>query len=406
MEKRLILFLAILLVIVVVRVSLYFVLKPEVSLGQVNFVTHLSTQPKVYNSYQSFSVNLPTGEFVFVKASPDLALNYGDRVIISGNLNTRVLNKSELLVIENAKTSLDNRSENQFLAVVNRIRQQISHTFYEYLPNDLAGLLLGIVIGVKVNFSPQFLNSLKLSGVMHVIAASGMNVAMVGGFFFYAFSVILKRQRAIIMSVLIIIFYAFLAGLQPSIIRASIMASILFASQIWGRQNYSFYSLVLTFLIMLFMSPQFLVDVGFQLSFVSTLGLLFLPPIFGGLRNIISDDLTTTLSAQIASLPILLTYFGTYSVWSVVVNFLVLWTIPPLMILGGLAALISLVFSPLAKPILILSLPLLTYFKAVTSYFSELPGVISLDGFPVVITLGYYLILLSLITFKFKKKVS
>lgn len=406
MDKKVIIFLSFVSILVLIRIVAFYYFRPEVKEDQnISFVSRLSTQPKLYNNYQTFVVSLPTGESVFVKTSAEKDFNYADRVKLSGNLNYRLLNeKTRILTIDFPEISLDNVHENTFLAVVNFIRQQISDTFYAYLPKDLAGLMLGIVIGVKADFSPQFYKSLKLSGVMHVIAASGMNVTMVSGFFFFTFSLFLKRQSAIIISCLIIVFYAFLAGFQPSIIRASIMGIILFVSQVWGRQNYSFYALIITLFSMLIIWPQYLIDVGFQLSFAATLGLLFISNIFGRLKDFASEDLTTTLSAQIATLPILLTTFGTYSVWSVVVNFLVLWTIPPLMVLGGLAAIVSLIFAPIAKYLLLLCLPLLTFFEAVVEYFANPSASLSVDYFPLSLSIGYYILLISILIFAKRKR--
>lgn len=344
---------------------------------------------------------------MYVRTNSDAEFNYGENVKIIGNLKYKLLSSSrQIFSIENPEINLNDSSANSFLAVVNFVRQQISETFYEFLPSDLAGLLLGIVIGLKTNFSPQFLNSLRLSGVMHVVAASGMNVTMVGGFFFYSFSLFLKRQQAVTISILAILFYAFLAGFQPSIIRACIMGIILFLSQILGRQNYSFYALVVALLIMLLLWPNFLVDVGFQLSFMATLGLLFIPRALGRIRDFASGDLVATLSAQATSLPILVANFGSYSVWSVVVNVLVLWTIPPLMVLGGIAAIISLVLAPFAKYILWLALPLLSFFEKVVMFFAGLPGVMRLNSVSWYLTAGYYLLLLAFVSFRLRSKTS
>jgi competence protein ComEC len=400
MERRIVIFLSILLLLTILRVVFFYAFKPSINEGNISFTATISSQPKVYNNYQSFSVNLPAGELVFVKTKPDTELNYADKIKLSGSLKYKLLNSGrQILTMDYPSISLDNESQNAFLAVINVIRQQISNTFYSYLPKDLAALMLGIVVGVKGDFSSQFLNSLKLSGVMHVIAASGMNVTMVGGFFFYTFALFLKRQQAIAISIIVILFYAFLAGFQPSIIRACIMGIILFSSQLLGRQNYCLYSLCLAFLGMLLVSPQFLFDIGFQLSFVATLGLLYIPQVFGRLRDFASEDLVTTFSAQAATLPILLINFGTYSIWSVVVNFLVLWTIPPLMVLGGAAAVASLVFAPLSKYILLLSLPLLAFFEAIVKYFAGLPGVLVVDTVPLPFVASYYLILVSVLIF-------
>lgn len=91
--------------------------------------------------------------------------------------------------------------ENYFLAAVNSIRQKIIANFENNLPNNSLGLLLGIVFGIKQDLSKDFLANTKLVRVTHVIAASGMNVRMAGGFIFYIFYIFLKRQFAIIASI-------------------------------------------------------------------------------------------------------------------------------------------------------------------------------------------------------------
>jgi len=227
---------------------------------------------------------------------------------------------------------------------------------------------------------------------------------MVSGFFFYLFSLLFKRQTAIFLSILGVVFYDFLAGFQSSIIRASIMAALAFSSQILGRQRDGVYVLFLTGFIMLFLWPQFLTDIGFQLSFASTLGIMVIPSLFKKWENALSGDLLTTISAQAATLPILLGSFGTYSIWSVVVNFLVLWTVPILMILGGFAAIAGFILAPVAKLLLYLCLPFLIYFQSIADYFAHLTGPITVQNLPWQLTAAYYLLLISILVFIFKKR--
>jgi competence protein ComEC len=144
---------------------------------------------------------------------------------------------------------------------------------------------------------------------------------------------------------------------------------------------------------MLFWQPSFLTDVGFQLSFASTLGILVIPDLLKRWQNAFTGDLLTTLSAQAATFPILLGSFGVYSPWSIVVNALVLWTVPILMILGGFAAILAFVFAPLAKLLLYLCLPFLLYFEAITSFFAHLAGSFSLNSFSWQFAAAYYLFL-------------
>jgi competence protein ComEC len=264
--------------------------------------------------------------------------------------------------------------------------------------------MLGIVFGIKEEMNPEFYLDLQKVGLVHVIAASGMNITMLGGFLSLFFALFLKRQLAIIMTVLGIIFYAVLAGLEPSIVRAAIMGILVFLAQLTGRQNSSFLALFFAGFVMLMRSPFLILDIGFQLSFLATLGLIYLRPLFGLIssvkrleKNVFIEDLTTTLSAQIMTLPILLVNFGTYSLWSIPANAIVLWTVPFLMIIGGISAVIAFIFEPLGRLILYLSMPFLLYFTKIVEVFGGFGGQIEIKSLPIILILGYYLAILALI---------
>ncbi len=405
MTKPLFIFVSFLTLILVLRLFLFYAQKTEYKNGQsLAFETTVVSDPKFSGNYQNFSVSLPTGELVFIQTAGYPEYSYGDRTFISGSLKIKLLNgKNSILSLSFPKIETVKNKNGYFLAVVNAIRQKIITAFQTVLPKDSSALLLGIVFGIKEDFSKDFLQNIKVVGVMHVIAASGMNVTMVSGFFFYLFSLIFKRQTVILLSIAGVVFYDFLAGFQASIIRASIMGVLAFSSQILGRQRDGVYILFLTGFMMLFLWPQFLTDIGFQLSFASTLGIMVIPNLFKRWKNALSADLMTSFSAQTATLPILLGSFGTYSLWSILVNFLVLWTVPILMILGGFAAIASFIFAPLAKLLLYLCLPFLVYFQAVAGFFANLKGSIILQNLPWQLTAAYYLFLISILAFVFKK---
>jgi len=184
----------------------------------------------------------------------------------------------KVVAVEDPKSTL--------LAVTVFIRQSVADLLNKILPPDLSSLLLGIVFGIKGPMSKEFINNLRLAGVMHVIAASGMNITMIAGFLSAIFMLFLKRQVALIASILGFIFYAFLAGMQSSIIRAAIMGILVFSSQVLGRQNLAAYGLFLAGFIILMISPLLISDVGFQLSFTATLGLLHIGPLFKRVEKI------------------------------------------------------------------------------------------------------------------------
>jgi competence protein ComEC len=400
-----IIFIAILILVLILRIGWFYSHQAQYQDGeQLNFETTVTSDPTFFGNSQNFAVNLPTGEAVYVETAGYPERSYGDKISIIGKLKVKLLSKNhQILTLSFPKIESVKNGENYFLAAINLIRQKIIADFQSVLPKDSAALLLGIVFGFKVDFSKTFLANLKTVGVMHVIAASGMNVTMVAGFFFYLFSLIWRRRTAIVLSLSGVIFYDFLAGFQASIIRASLMAGIAFSAQILGKQRDGLYALFLTALVMLLWQPNYLTDVGFQLSFASTLGILVIPRLLKRFENGWTSDLITTFSAQIATLPILVSGFGVYSVWSIVVNALVLWTVPILMILGGFAAILTFVFEPLAKLLLYLCLPFLLFFEAVANFFAGLSGAVSLQNVPWQLVAGYYLILIAVLAFGFQK---
>lgn len=379
----------------------------------INFETTLFSEPKVFGNYQVLSANLGTINKILIKTNLYPKFHYQDTVRISGTLKVKALgNRRTVMRIYFPKIEAVKKDKNLLLALTNFVRQKVILLFSKTLQQPSSGLMLGIVFGIK-DLPKDFEDNLRVSGVFHVVAASGMNISMVGAFVSSIFGFFLRRQTALLASILVIIFYAVLAGLEPSIIRASIMGILVFASQILGRQNLAAYGLFLAGFIMLYFSPLLIFDVGFQLSFFATFGLLYLRPIFDRnkminkviKRSIIGEEIATTIIAQGATLPIMFSNFGTYSMWSIVANGLVLWTILPLMVIGGIGAGVGIIVEPIGKAILYLSIPLLFYFQKMVEIFGGFKEIIRLNQFPWQFIIGYYILVMTLIiSFKRKKK--
>lgn len=317
--------------------------------------------------------------------------------MVQGRINDKIIKDKKLHFLEGKILKFE-PSENTLMAIPSNIRKNLIGFYERNLPPDSSSLVLGVVFGIKETLSSNFSSALRTSGVYHVIAASGMNVTLVGGFLASIFTLFLRRQLALGLSILGIIFYAILAGLEPSIIRASIMGIMVLSAQIFGRQVWPTYTLLLTAILMLLFDPGLIFDVGFQLSFLATIGLLYIKPFF---NHRILDNFQTTIFAQSATLPVLIANFGYYSIWSVLVNALVLWTVPLIMILGGIAAFFSLI-PAIGGIFLWLCLPLLIYFHEVVTFFSKLGGVVTFSSLSPLVTIGYYLILSSLILIRKK----
>lgn len=403
-------------IILVIRSILFFNNKPDYQTGQqVILEQTLLDEPRKTISGQTFYINKIK---IFAPKHPEL--HYGDRIKITGKIEKSVFSNKDSKVIskawfvKNPKIQLVKREKSRILSLAYLIRQKVSNTFNKYLSKNHAGLLQGIVLGVKENLDKNFYEALKSTGVLHVVAASGMNVSMVVLALQSVFLTFLRRKITLIVSVLGIAFYAALSGLEPSIIRASIMSAFAILAGLLGRQNYSYLGLFLAGFILLIISPDLIQDVGFQLSFVSTLGIICLKPLMEPLRvnpcktnsvtAQLTDDFTTTFSAQISTLPILVASFGSYQPLSILVNILILWTIPILMALGAIAAFFSFFAPFLSGIVLFLAYPFLLFFEKTVMLASSITKPLEIDRLPYILLAGYYLILLSVVLYFNKPK--
>lgn len=399
MNSKLLIFL---LIILSLRFDFSYQNRVQFTDGQkISFETAILSQPQVISSRQIFTANYKNQSFASLRIRITTGrfpeLNYGDFVRISGeisNKNSRVLMYfPKIETISNSSNILQSS-----LKRINILRQKLISLFSTTLPSPSSSLLMGIIFGIKEQMPKDFADNLRTTGVFHVIAASGMNVTLIGGFISSFLAFFLKRQIAIGLSILGILFYAVLAGLEPSIIRAGIMGILVFSAQIMGRQTLAINSLFLAGFAMLFIDLTLLSDVGFQLSFTATLGLILIPKIRAiGKIWMIGDDMNTTIAAQIATLPILLANFGSYSIYSVLINGLVLWTVPILMVLGGLGAILGLILGPLGQSLIYLCYPLLIYFESIVNIFGEIGGIIAIKTLSWQFTAGYYCLLISVL---------
>lgn len=394
--KKLGLFIVLLLLILSIR----FLVHQEKTYqpgSTVTFAQTLSVQPRVSGKTQQFQMNN-----VWIVTTRFPQYSYGERIKVIGVVQSKVINKNHpILMLYFPKIERVQKEETP-LTVLFSFRQHITNFFEKSLPDTSANLLVGMLLGGNQHISKDFLEALQKSGTLHVIAASGMNVSMVGSFLIGVFGLLLRRQVGLVLSVFGIICYAALAGFEPSIIRASLMGGLLIFAQVFGRQNLPLFSLVLSGFVMLFVDPKLILDIGFQLSFLATTGLITIKPLLDSLLQFdrlrfFREQTTTTVAAQIATLPILLANFGSFSLLSVFANVLVLWTIPAVMVIGGVSSLVSFLSFPLAGVMLLFALPYLLFFEAVVRFFGHLPGVFTTSQLPFVIGVGYYLMLVSVI---------
>jgi competence protein ComEC len=231
--------------------------------------------------------------------------------------------------------------KNYFIGTINRI-----------LPEPQASFLGGLLVGARRSISEDLMQNFNRTGLTHIIAISGYNITIIAAILLSLFQGIgLGRKRSFWLVIAGILFFVVITGASSSVIRAAIMGILVLLAKQVGRVSRVANALVLAAILMLLFNPKILVfDAGFQLSFLATIGLVYLSPILEkyfaswpevyGLKN----SLVTTLSAIILTTPLILYQFGRLSLVAPLANILVLPLIPWAMALGFVAAALGLLW--------------------------------------------------------------
>ncbi len=333
---------------------------------------------------------------------------YGDKLRLKGTVESYSSKDesgvTENLILKNPEVKIE---ENRGLAVLKFVRQKVLLAYRATLPPREAGLLAGIVLGVEDGINEEFKDELKRTGMLHVVVASGSNIVLVAGIIFSLIAGIVKKSAAIFFTVIGIFFYAFLTGFDPPIVRASIMASFAFVALLLGRQKVAMFSLFFSAFLMLMVSPKLISDIGFQLSFSASFGIILfqnaIKMAFSLIPNIAKEDFSTTLSAQIGALPILLIAFGEVNLLSIFINVVLLWTVPIIMVLGLVGAGLGLISPLFSQPVILFIYPFLAFFSEVVRFSSNFYVPLSLTSIFTPITVIYYLLLVYILV-KIKTK--
>lgn len=276
------------------------------------------------------------------------------------------------------------------------------------LPEPENSFLGGILVGERNSIPESLTEKFNVTGTTHIIAISGFNITIIVQFLDWILRRFGKRV-SFTLSLLGIFAFVVLTGASASVVRAGIMGALGLVALNIGRVYAITNALLFTAVVMLIHNPTILhFDVGFQLSFLALIGIVYIEPMikprFAWLFPPVRKYLTPTLSAQLATLPILLFNFGRLSIVSLLANILVLPVIPIIMMVGFLVGFISLFWQTLAVPIGWICWLFLKYVIVAIETCAKLPlASIQVNNFPFWLVLVYYLVL-SLILWKLKPK--
>ena len=228
------------------------------------------------------------------------------------------------------------------------VRERVRNVLEVYWQED-APVLEGIMFGDSSRIPSHTLDMYKTTGVMHVFAASGANVAFIVALFWTAFFFLPKRVR-VALTITAIIFYAFLCQGNPPILRATILGIAVLLGKLGKGHVSSLRWLLFAALILFLWDPLFLRDVSFQLSFAAAWGIVVISPrllttkLMLKIPSLIRMPTAVALSVQIAALPILIEVFQRISLAGFITNIFILFILGFVLQLGIIGT--SLIFLP------------------------------------------------------------
>ena len=325
---------------------------------EISFVGSVVGEPDVRNTNQKLKIGdisfddkkIKIVGAVLVTANRYPEYNYGDRLQIKCKLKTptafndfaydRYLARYNIYSVcyyPKIKKLAENTG-NWLLSAIYNFKDIVRNKINKNLAEPQSSLAAGILLGDMRSADEELKLVFSRSGLSHITAVSGMNISILAVVSMTTLLFLgLSRRQAFYISILYLVAFVILVGMPASAVRAGVMGFLALLALNIGRLNRITNALFLTAAVLLFFNPKLLRDdVGFQLSFLAVLGIVYVYPLFNALFDKIKipsvkgvrDVLTITLSAQVFTLPIIAYNFSIVSIVAPLSNVLVLWCIP------------------------------------------------------------------------------
>ena len=349
---------------------------------------------------------------VLVTTERFVPLSFNDRVSATGVLKTpepfetnggRVFNYDKYLAKDNiyytlsfADVEIIEKGETSIRGILFSVKNFFLRNIARSIGEPQAALGGGITVGAKRSLGDDLLHAFQVTGLIHIVVLSGYNVTIIAEAIMKSLT-FLPQRAALSIGAASIGLFVFMVGAGATIVRAGIMAVLALIARATGRLYALTRALIVAGVGMLILNPLILVyDPSFQLSFIATLGLIFVAPQIEkiipwvpdkfGLKEIVG----ATIGTQIAVFPFLLYLTGLLSLSSLPSNILVLPIIP----LAMLLTLIAGIFGSIPGIGVLLAFPAyltLSYVLILVEFIADIPGsAVTLPAFPFWVTLLLY----------------
>jgi competence protein ComEC len=315
---------------------------------------------------------------VLVQVSSYETYRYGDELQVQGKLETPPDLEDFSYRAYLARQGIHSQVRYPIIALLGRgrgqpllarlyaLKRRTQDVIAAIIPEPEASLLTGILVGSDEGIPRSLMDQFRTTGTAHIIAISGFNITLISAALVGVFTRFLQRYLALVVAVGVIALYAVFVGAEPPVVRAAIMGGLSALALIVGRRSHALTSLFAAAWLMTAWQPFLLWEVGAQLSFFSSLGLIqYAEKIRDGFEDLLArvvsmeaaqrvarllnDSLFSTLAAVITTLPLMVYHFGHFSPLSLIANLLVLPVQPPILCLGSTAAMAGLAHLPLGQ---------------------------------------------------------
>lgn len=237
----------------------------------------------------------------------------------------------------------------------------------------------GLLLGVNQGLGDALEEDFRRSGIIHIVVLSGYNIMLVVTFVMYLLSFVLPSRLRLIFGLSAIVAFASLVGFSATVVRASIMASLLLLAQTLKRSYDVLRALLLAGFVMLLVNPYLLLfDIGFQLSFMATVGIILAVPFLEKSEQpevvtSVRGYIVATIATQLAVLPLLIYHIGEVSLIAVLTNVLVLPMVPIAMLGAFVSAVSYFIFAPFGVVVGYVTQCSLSYIIVIAETLSSLP---------------------------------
>lgn len=291
--------------------------------------------------------------------------------------------------------------------LIYQIQKKIKAIIKEKLPSETGDLLLAILLGDKKDLSEQIQINFKNSNLSHMLAVSGAHVSyIIVGLTYITQNLIMGKRKGRVFCIFFLIIFMAITNFTPSVTRACIMAILTLVSKILYKKADIYTNISISALIILLYNPYSLLDLGFQLSFGGTIGIVIFMRFIKKkqeepkLLNYIKQMALVSIYANIIIIPIIMNNFNTVSLTFLVSNILASPILAIIVIVGFSIIIISIISHSLSNILVFWLNPILNLLIKISSFCSKLPFAKILVVTPYIFNIiFYYTIILYLVNY-------